>query len=439
MPEYEDSKKNRGCVASFQRMTTAKQSGHHVYITGLRGILVVQSFFWTFFVTFIPTLASSATVGPEYQVILRKIFSVPFWNESFIYNFFVILSMRTICVSFLTNPTGQTYAATVIRRTVRMVVIMAVGSGIATLILAQIGTRFIDDFKTRLPNDSVMTPATARDVLMGFNSIFDLFWLTSDFFSQAANTFWPTATMWVPSVIYTQSFTVYFLMVILPYTRPEWHVKGMGLFALGCFWMGKWGWYSATGLIFADIAISTPLKSGFKAGWKVRNDWHVPYWAVALVFAAIGISLKYAFVARPHDVNSLLVLQPYLDLSENFSRSQYVKNGPYARLDDWFVIVAVMIVVELFEPVQYFLSFKPLVWIGERSFSVFVAQGIVFWTGGIKLWLALNNAGVNTAGANTLVFIVGSLVIAVFSEMFYITIDLPSQWMARKTYLWLVN
>ena len=193
-----------GFSATLREVTTANRSGQHLYITGLRGILVVQSFLWTYFHTFLPTLTSKTTPGPVYQDLLREIFSVPLWNDSLIYNFFVILSMRTIAVSFLQNPTGQTYAATVIRRIVRMTLILCIASGLATAIFSQIGVDFINDFKARLPNQTIQTPVKTYDAIAAWNSLFDLFWITTDFFSQAANTFWPTRTLWVPSIIYFQ-------------------------------------------------------------------------------------------------------------------------------------------------------------------------------------------------------------------------------------------
>jgi hypothetical protein len=158
-------------------------------------------------------------------------------------------------------------------------------------------------------------------------------------------------------------------MVILPYTRAKWHIQGLALFALGSFWMAHWGWYSATGLIFADIAVNSLVRSEFKLGFKLRGDARIPYWAFATASAGVGIALKYTFIVRPQFVNKLLVLHPYLDISGTTSRKDVVDSGPYARIDDWLVIVGIMIAVELFEKVQFYLSFKPLVWIGERSFS----------------------------------------------------------------------
>lgn len=310
----------------------------------------------------------------------------------------------------------------------------------ATLIFSQIGTQFIDKFKNDLPNDSIQTPTVVPNGGAAFNSLFNLFWLSYDHYKQAANTFWPTMTLWAPSIMYFQSYTVYFLMAILPFTRPKWHLSGLGLFGLGSFWMGYWGWYSVTGLLFADVATNPTLRQELRLGVKIREDWRVSYMPIAIALFAMGIAFKYAFTVRPQFVDKLLVLHPYLDLSTRYSPSTVVESGPYARLDDWFVIVGILLAIELSAKARHLLTLRPLVYLGERSFSIFVAQCIFFWTGGIKLWLALHNdKGLSTAGANGVVFLVGLLAIAVFSELYWRLVDLPSVWLAKKTYTWLVD
>nr|POF21103.1 hypothetical protein CFP56_66517 [Quercus suber] len=377
------------------------------YLLGLRGILAIQSFIWIFFSTFIPALVSNVTPGPKYQEILREVFSVPFWNASLISSFFILLSMRTICVRFLSHPTPNCCGGTFIRRIVRFVVLLSIASGLGTLILAQIGTQYIDVFKATLPNMTIETPVTAYSALAALNSIFDLFWLTTGFATQAANTFWPSATLWVPSVIYYQGWTVYILMIMLPFTRPTWHFSGLTLFALGSFWYASWGWYSATGLFLADVACNVDLNRRFKLGFRVRGDVRCPAWVLGALMTTIGVALKYAFVVVPQYADSLLVLHPFLDLSETTSRSVYIANGPYPRLDDWLMITGVLVLVECMPRLQTLLSAPGLVYLGERAFSIFTAQSIVFWTAGIKLWLLLHfRSSLNTAAINTVIFVV---------------------------------
>lgn len=341
------------------------------YLNGLRGILALQSLAWIFFSTFIPALVSSTSPDPGYQRILRDVLSVPFWNTSFISSFFIILSMRTICARFLSDPTSTACAGSLIRRIVRFSALLFVASGLATLIMSQIGVRYIDEFKTLLPNTTIKTPATAYSWLAALNSIFDLFWLTTGFATQAANTFWPSATLWVPSVIYYQGWTVYILMVILPFTRPTWHFTGMALFALGSFWYASWGWYSATGLFLADLACNEELNRHFRLGIRLRGDARCPSWVVGVIMAAMGLAFKYAFTVLPQYSNSLLVLHPFLDLSEQTSRSAYVAEGPYPRLDDWLLITGIMVLVEFTPKLQKFLSMPVLTYLGERAFSTY--------------------------------------------------------------------
>ena len=162
----------------------------------------------------------------------------------------------------------------------------------AILILSQLGTAYIDQFKTALPNHSVSTPATAQSALVALNSIFDLFWITGDVSEQAANAFWPSGSLWSPSLIYNQGYTVYMLMVLLPFTRASWHPKGLALFALGSFWLESWGWYFATGLLLANVAIDASLNSQLKNGFKVSGETRCPFFIPATITIAAGLAMK---------------------------------------------------------------------------------------------------------------------------------------------------
>lgn len=351
--------------------TQSPSSNHRSepYLTGLRGILALQSLLWIYFTAFIPGVATHNADAPGYQRILRCVFSVPLWNSSLISSFFIILSMRTICVTFLRSPTSEAYAGTIIRRIVRMSILLSCASGLAMLILSQVGTANIDEFKVALPNKTLLIPGTPYDGLAAVNSIFDLFWLTTGFASQAGNVFWPSATLWAPSVIYYQGWTVYILMVILPFTRASGHLPGLALFALGSFWYASWGWYSATGLMLADMASNPILNQSLQLGVRVKGDSRCPSWVIAALAAVAGLALKYTFTVLPQYENSLLVLQPNLDLSETTDISQYVAEGPYPRLDDWLVVTGTLVLVETIPRVKHFLSTKPLMFFGERAFS----------------------------------------------------------------------
>lgn len=68
-----------------------------------------------------------------------------------------------------------------------------------------------------------------------------------------------------------------------------------------------------------------------------------------------------------------------------------------------------------------------------------MAQSIVFWTAGIKLYLHLHSRGTSTATANFAVFVTCTLTTLLFAEVYYRIVDLPSQWVAKEAYSWLLR
>ena len=345
------------------------ESPSQPYVTGLRGILALESILWIFFQTFVPAIVSSGAHGPTYQHVLRGVFSVPFWNASLISSFFIILSARAICIPFLQNPCAATYAGSLIRRPLRMGISLSIASGLAILILSQLGTAHIDEFKLVLPNESISTPAIPQTALVALNSIFDLFWIVSDFSGQAGNTFWPSATVWCPSLIYYQSYTVYMLMVLLPYTRSRWHTQGLALFTFGSFWLESWGWYSAAGLLLADFATDKSLQAQLRHGFSVVSDIRCPPFISATVLIMAGLAMKYTWTALPQYSNSELTLHPFFHLSDYTTTATFDSADPYPRVDDFLIIIGILILVETLDIAKSMLSTRPLLLLGERSLS----------------------------------------------------------------------
>ncbi|KAF2766098.1 hypothetical protein EJ03DRAFT_354231 [Teratosphaeria nubilosa] len=379
--------------------------------------------------------------GPAYQKVIRGIFCVLYWNGSLISSSFIMLSMRSIGITYLRKPDSTTYAGSLIRRIVRMTILLSAASGLATAIFSQIHSdQYIDEFNKLLPNTSITAPVQPHGPLAVLNSLFDLFWLTTDFSKQAANAFWPTATLWVPAVSYYEGFTVYVIMVVVPFTRPAWHLQVLALFALGSFWYESWGWYAATGLLLADVAANSRLNELIHRGIPIRDEVHLPAWAISAFMGAAGLGMKYTLVSLPQYTNAEIVVHPFVDLSEQTNKEQFIDMGPYPRLDDWLVITAVLLVIETVAGARHVLAAKPLAWLGERAFALFFAQSIIFWSAGIKLWLYIHNkADFSTAAANVVVLAACVPAVLVLAELFYRLIDVPSQWLARRAYIWLIN
>lgn len=452
-------RKLQGTIRSTSWAPEEKTQAHS-YLHGIRGLLAISSIAWIFLQTFVPATVSNETDGPPYQKTIRYVFAPLLWNESLISAFFFTLSARSICVRFLEQPKSVAYAGSIIRRIIRMSLAVGLASGIASGIFRGLGTDYILEFQDLLPNRSINAPRIPNNGLTALNSMFDMFWVVRVYYYQAANRFWPSMTIWNLSLIYQQSWTVYFLMLLLPYTREGWHIQGLCLFALGSFWMNSWGWYDATALLLADYVITAKLKTHLQEGLKIGEYWKLPFAVPAVLMAASGIAFKYCWTIFPQYTNKMLVLHPYLDLAENTSRASFVGADPfYPRLDDYLVIFGLLLLVETTTWTRKWLAAKWLVWLGKRSLSeyyqprvalhttrlinrrtlgLFVAQSLIFWTAGIKLYLHLYvGKDTSSALANLAVFLVCTIATLICSEIYYCAVDLPSQWIAWTIYSWL--
>lgn len=62
------------------------------------------------------------------------------------------------------------------------------------------------------------------------------------------------------------------------------------------------------------------------------------------------------------------------------------------------------------------------------------------WSAGIKLWIHLHMAnGASVAVANLAVFITTFVAVIMLGEVFYRTVDAPSQWLAAVGYHWITK
>lgn len=435
---------------------TTKPTISQPYLIGLRGVVALSSLLWLFLQTFAPATVSH-TSGATWQYIIRDVFASIFWNQSLICAFFIILSARTACIPFLSNPCAATLAGSLMRRPLRIGLSISIASAVGIIVFSQIGTSYFATFNSLLPGSTVKAPTTPPTRLAGFLSIYNLLWLTKNFAAQAANQLWPSNTMWVPSLIYYQSYTVYILMVLLPFTRPAWHAQGLFLFACGSFWLNTWGWYSATGLLIADYVMKPELRKVFKAGFGITQNFSLPVWFPASVSILAGLVMKYMWTAAfPQHINAELNLHPIYHTQDDLSVAAYDLSEPYGRMDDWLVVVGVLLLVESFPMLQNMLSASCLQFIGQRSLSkskpcpytflndcssptgIFTAQSLIFYTAGIKIFIALTaNHGLSASAAAAVVFVSCVPLIFLGAEIFHRLVDVPSQWFARYFFIWI--
>lgn len=347
------------------------------YLTGLKGIFAIQSFVWVYLRTFVPTMieapkASLNVPGPEWQVVLRKTLSVLFWNENLIYSAFILLSARSIAVACIANVTGAQVAGGQFRRSIRFLLPVAVSLAIIYIISSTVSPSYLSLYRERSGNTLIERQYQIPNALVYFNSIFDIFWITNDYFTQAASLAFPTQNLWIISVVFQQSYTVYMTMVIIPYTRASWRVKSLPIFILSAFWVRSWAWFSITGLMIADMVHNMDFKRKAQAGIplsKLRLRWRLPTWIVCGMIMGVGLILQYLFTAwRPQYKNKLLGGHAGLYYTGELN-TQYDVNQPQARDDNYLILVGLLVLVESYDFFQWILRFPLFVYMGQRALS----------------------------------------------------------------------
>ena len=349
----------------------SESTSHQGYLLGLRGLLVVESFLWEFLQTIVPVAVkdSANTQGPTYERILRQSLSVLFWNESLIYASFIFLSARTICMPYLRKPSRTAIARAVFRRGLRLWFPTAVALAIVKIITSTLGTAYIEEYKQKTGNVSFEVPYEIPNTLAYFNSVFNIFWTNNKFFEQSGNTAFPSQTLWIVSVIYSQSYTVYLTMVIIPYTRSSWRVKAFIYFIVSSWWVQSWAWYSVTGLLLADAVVNMQYMDKAKRGLKIWRAIRCPIWIAGIILMVAGLLMQFLWSDwRPQYENTELLAHAGLYYSGGLNR-QFNAKEPQARDDDYLLIVGFYILLEYSTLMQKAFENTVLMYLGKRSFS----------------------------------------------------------------------
>jgi len=353
---------------------TASPDHDAEYLVGLKGVFTIQTFVWVFLHTFVPTTvngvdAESNVPGPEYQIILRKVFSVLFWNENLLYSAFIMISARCIAIPFLKNSTGAQVAGSVFRRGIRLFFPAAVALALVYIIFSSIGYEYISAYKTNSGNAMIEDIYEIPNALVYFNSIFNLFWITHNYGTQAAARAFPTQTLWIISTVFQQSYTIYMTEVIIPYTRNSWRVKAYIIFILSAFWVQSWAWFSTTGLMLADMVHNMNFKAKAQRGIHIWRKYRCPTWVLCVLVMFVGYILQYLWVAwRPEYENYELRGHAALYYSGGLN-TDYNLHQPQARDDNYLILAGFMFLLESYDIFQFILRNPILTYLGRRSLS----------------------------------------------------------------------
>ncbi|KYG48459.1 hypothetical protein M433DRAFT_61042 [Acidomyces richmondensis BFW] len=407
------------------------------YLLGVRGCLAIMSFLWAFLQTFTPAAVahSSNVKGPSYQITLRKSLSILFWNDSLIYSSIIFLSARMICLPFLLDSNKNTLASSVFRRGPRLWFPVVTALIICYVVFSKtLGTQYLSEFADQTENLSMHSDLyVLPNSLANFNSIFDVFWITSNISYQAANWAFPTQTLWIVSVIFQQSYTVYTTMVIIPYTRKNWRIWVAPFFIITAWWVYSWALFSVAGLLLADLVVNMD----FRKTCQANLAWT---YSVAGLCLVSGFTMQFLWVTARPDLYTAEIDYHTGIYNTGGIYTWNDTTAPQLRADDFLVIVGFFILLESTNILQNVFCQPALVYIGRRSYSYFLLQSIIIYTLGIKIVQNMTSNNMEAYPyATGIAFIACILVTAAAGETFYWVMDVPSQKFARLVFAWICD
>lgn len=410
------------------------------YYEGLKGLIAFEAFLWVFMRTVVPgavfeSLAENPS-PPRYQSVLREVFSPLFWDGNLQASFFVIISARLVCVRYLTNKTAESMAGTLFRRGLRLWFPTAVALMIATVINYCGGFEAIVINARELGNNIPEVPYKIPTALAWFNSVFDLFWYISG--TQAGVRAFPTGMLWIVPVVYQESFTVYMIMLMLPFMTKGSRFWGLCAFIAVSWWVQSWAWSSTTGLLFAEVFMNLNGLEETKKGMGLpRTQKRLSYYWVASFFLFVGVTLKYVYEdAFPNHINDELIV--HTPVYGGGLNRDYDVNQPQQRVSSWFVIVGAMLFIEMNTFAQKLLANPVFRYLGRISFSWFLIQSCIIYTVGLQLNLRLQVIDHWSAPLSQFVSFVVCLVTTIASaDVFARLVDNPSKWLADAAFDWI--
>jgi hypothetical protein len=144
--------------------------------------------------------------------------------------------------------------------------------------------------------------------------------------------------------------------------------------------MSSWGWYSTAALLLADYVKNPTLRLKLDEGLSIHKgmEWKLPFKFIGGLMTMTGFAMKLTWAVLPQYYDKELVLHPFLDLSEHTNVTKFAAAGPYARVDNFFVIFGILLLIETSVLCKDCLCWKPLVLAGKRSMGGCIALNHVF-------------------------------------------------------------
>ncbi|SPC67725.1 uncharacterized protein UHOD_06810 [Ustilago sp. UG-2017b] len=428
------------------------RSARLAYLEGVRGTLGLQVLIWTFFRLFAPAVvadrdidgvypASFLSVAPAWQTVLRKVLSPLLFDGELQAAFFVILSGRGSLQTFIERRVATGLAGPAFKRPFRFLIPVVVTLSLVTLVIGVNGFRYASEVSTTLQNQAALPPAQWTSALEFFNSIF-FFFSTPTYYKTARATLFipPGATLWIIPVLFQQTYVLIILAFTLPYTVLRYKNLGMILLILTTAWVGKWSWYTLTGLLFAEWS-TIYLQLLPKKGIPINREGsrHCPTWVPGAVFLFWGTLLKYLWIAAFPEAAHREYIAHVDGNTGKLNYSLDPAQVAYPRYDNWLVATGVLYLIEISPATKRILSSKPLAYMGRWSFSITLITATLMLSLGslLRHHLVQTLGWTGEGGILAVLFVVLIPASVVLAEVYSRIVDDAGLWVANWMFKWI--
>lgn len=422
------------------------------YLEGLRGILGIQVLLWTFFRIFAPAIvadrdidgvypAAFLSVAPAWQSILRKVLSPLLFDGELQASFFIILSGRASLQTFIERRQALPLAGAAFKRPFRFLIPMAITVALVSLVIAVDGFRHASLLSISLSNQLASPPAQFSSALEYWNSLF-FFFSTPTYYkiARATTMIPPSGTLWIIPVLFQQTYVLIILAFTLPFTVLRYKNMGMILLILTTAWVGRFSWYTLTGLLIAEWStVYRQVLPGGRIPLNRAGTRFVPAWVPGAVFAVVGVIFKYLWIAGlPADAQNEIVAH----VDGNTGKLNYGVNPAqvaFPRYDNWLVATGILYLIELSPRAQRSLSTPVLKYIGRWAFSISLISGTLMLSLGSLLRYHLTASLGWTSPAAILAVLFAALIPAslVVVEVYARLVDDAALWVADWLFRWI--
>ena len=422
--------------------TTSTGARRIDYLDGMRGFAAFLVSFHHFMLIYYYgiTTPSAPKHYETFETWYRYLIGALTVNQGFKLGIFFVLPARTMCNRYLLRGGLQGMADTTVRRLPRL------GLPVAGAVLANYFFMDVGAFKwvPRLASRTWSTWSYWQnfDNVMVFVNAFISLWWAAPPLSPALVTGYATGVLWTIPVIVQGTWTSLICVLIAHEIKNP--IKRFGFYAccVSLSWYANtWDLFFMAGLIIADLDAKInyqvkaakgfpliPRKLGSMLGLPEKSSSkrvHGQVFAWILFLACCVREWMVMISTSPIGNFDQTEYRLHPDWQTSEPNAWVGKTESYTdpRVGSWVLVMAVFAITDLNNGFRAFFRLKIWSYLGKHAFAVFLCHGVVFWSWGAWLCLAMLKAGAPYWLTILVVFLTSYSLLMLFCEFFTRTFD----------------